>query len=287
MAGKWEVAQHMTERTGRRQANRYSILIERIFANHYEEGIEAFEFDRSELVDVANEEGVALPKNLGDIVYSFRYRAELPESVRRSLPEGWTWLIWPAGSSRYRFIATDRDVIIKPNTALPLIKIADSTPGIISKYSLTDEQALLAKLGYCRLLDVFTGITCYRLQSHLRTQVAEMGQVETDDVYIGIDKRGANYILPVQAKGKRDKLSIVQVAQDLAMSRKKFPDLLCRAISAQFMIDGSIALFSFESPVIGVIPTLVAERHYCLVPNDELTPADLLLYSQRPDEPTL
>jgi hypothetical protein len=178
-------------------------------------------------------------------------------------------------------------VVIKPNAALPLIKIADSTPGIISKYSLTDEQALLAKLGYCRLLDVFTGITCYRLQSHLRTQVAEMGQVETDDVYIGIDKRGANYILPVQAKGKRDKLSIVQVAQDLAMSRKKFPGLLCRAISAQFLIDGSIALFSFESPAAGVIPTLVAERHYCLVPHDELTVDDLLLYSQRPDESTI
>jgi hypothetical protein len=75
----------MTERTDRRQANRYSILIERIFANHYEDGIGEFEFDRSELVDVANEEGVALPKNLGDIVYSFRYRAELPESVRRKL----------------------------------------------------------------------------------------------------------------------------------------------------------------------------------------------------------
>ncbi|CAN5857284.1 hypothetical protein BH24CHL4_BH24CHL4_00050 [soil metagenome] len=277
----------MTPQQGLLRGNRYSILIERIFANHYREGIEEFIFDRSELVDVAQQEGIALPKNLGDIVYSFRYRAELPESVRSRLPEGWTWLIWPAGSSRYKFIATDRDVVITPNTALPLIKIADSTPGIISKYSLTDEQALLAKLGYCRLLDVFTGITCYRLQSHLRTQVADMGQVETDDVYIGIDKRGANYILPVQAKGKRDKLSIVQVAQDLAMSQKKFPDLLCRAISAQFMLDGSIALFSFENALSGPVPTLIAERHYCLVPHEHLTADDLQVYAERPDEPTI
>jgi len=165
----------MMPQADQQRGNRYSILIERIFANHYSEGIEEFVFDRSELVEVAHQEGIALPKNLGDIVYSFRYRAELPESVRRRLPEGQSWLIWPAGASRYRFIATDRDVVIKPNTALPLIKIADSTPGIISKYSLTEEQALLAKLGYCRLLDVFTGITCYRLQSHLRTQVAGAG----------------------------------------------------------------------------------------------------------------
>ncbi len=200
----------MTPQRGKQRKNRYSALIEQIFANHYSEGIQEFVFDRSELNEVAHHLEIPLPKNLGDIVYSFRYRAELPESVMKRLPEGWTWLIWPAGPSRYKFIATDRDVVIKPNPAIPLIKIADSTPGVISKYSLTDEQALLAKLGYCRLLDVFTGITCYRLQSHLRTQVADMGQVETDDVYIGVDKRGANFVLPVQAKGKRDKLSIVR-----------------------------------------------------------------------------
>ncbi len=71
------------------------------------------------------------------------------------------------------------------------------------------------------------------------------------------------------------------------MSQKKFPGLLCRAISAQFMIDGSIALFSFENPLTGTIPTIVAERHYCLVPHEELTDKDLQVYNQRPDEPTI
>ena len=54
---------------------------------------------------------------------------------------------------------------------------------------MNDEQALLAKIRYNRLIDIFTGITCYSLQNHLRTTVPNIGQVEIDEIYIGIDKR--------------------------------------------------------------------------------------------------
>lgn len=90
------------------------------------------------------------------------------------------------------------------------IKVPDATPGIIAKYALNDEQALLAKVRYNRLLDIFTGVTCYSLQNHLRTTVPNMGQIETDELYVGVDKRGVHYVLPVQAKGGKDKLGIVQ-----------------------------------------------------------------------------
>ena len=69
------------------------------------------------------------------------------------------------------------------------IKIPDSTPGVIAKYVLSDEQALLARVRYNRLVDIFTGITCYSLQNHLRTTVRSIGQVEIDEIYVGIDKR--------------------------------------------------------------------------------------------------
>ena len=81
----------------------------------------------------------------------------------------------------------------------------------------------LTKLRYNRLIDIFTGVTCYSLQNHLRSSVAEIGQVETDEICVGIDKRGAHYVFPVQAKGGRDLLSIVQIEQDVALSAGKFP----------------------------------------------------------------
>ncbi len=87
---------------------------------------------------------------------------------------------------------------------------------MIARYALSDEQALLAKIRYNRLIDLFTGLTCYSLQNHLRTAVKNVGQVETDEIYVGLDKRGAHFILPVQAKGKREKIGIVQIEQDIA-----------------------------------------------------------------------
>lgn len=161
-------------------------------------------------------------------------------------------------------------------------KVPDATPGIVALYSFDDEQALLAKLRYNRLIDIFTGLTCYSLQNHLRTTVPNMGQVETDEIYVGVDKRGAHYVLPVQAKGGTDKHNVVQIEQDFALCAVKFPTLICRAIGAQFMEDNLIAMFEFETGEGGV--TLRAEKHYRLVPIDELTEDDLKNYRDRPVE---
>ena len=155
-------------------------------------------------------------------------------------------------------------------------KIPESTPGIISMYALDDEQALLAKVRYNRLIDIFTRIACYSLQSHLRTFVPKLGQVETDEVYIGVDRGGVHYVFPVQAKGGKDRLSIVQVKQDIGVCREKFPALVCRPIGAQFAADNVIVLFEFVED--GDEVRIASEKHYRLVSPNELTLADLEKY---------
>lgn len=158
-------------------------------------------------------------------------------------------------------------------------KVPDSTPGVISMYALNDEQALLAKLRYNRLIDIFTGVACYSLQSHLRTTVPQLGQVETDEIYIGVDKRGAHYVFPVQAKGGNDVLSVVQIEQDIAVCADKFASLICRPIGAQFMEQDLIALFEFEQGKEGI--SITSEKHYRLVPGEEVTLDDLKTYRGR------
>lgn len=58
-----------------------------------------------------------------------------------------------------------------PTNMMMETKIPNATPAIIAMYALSDEQALLAKVRYNRLVAVFTGVTCYSLQSHLRTAI--------------------------------------------------------------------------------------------------------------------
>ncbi|MEZ4865962.1 MAG: hypothetical protein R3C14_31900 [Caldilineaceae bacterium] len=258
--------------------NRYTQIIERIFFQHYQPGDTEVSFERSEINEAAIALGLKQISNVGDAVYSFRFRIDLPDRIKRTAPHGLEWIIRQAGISRYKFVLT-KFVNITPTDGLVVTKIPEATPGIIAKYALDDEQALLAKLRYNRLVDIFTGITCYSLQNHLRTTVPDLGQVETDEIYIGVDSRGAHYVLPVQAKGGRDKLGVVQIEQDVAMCESKFSNLICRPLAAQFMDDDIIALFEFEYTTDGI--AISAERHYKLVAPSELSADELARYVQR------
>lgn len=261
--------------------NRYSQIIERIFLSGYREGDAEVCFNRADIESTANELGVTLPKNLGDLIYSFRYRALLPSVVQRTAPLDRMWIILPAGTAKYCFRLV-RALAITPNHMLIETKVPDATPGIVAKYSFNDEQALLARLRYNRLIDIFTGVTCYSLQNHLRTTVPEFGQVETDELYVGVDRRGAHHIFPVQAKGGTDRLGIVQIIQDFGLCRHRFPDLVCRPIAAQFLTYSTIALFEFAEIDDGI--GIAAEKHYRLVPPDEVSRSDLEQYQTRPLE---
>src|SRR2546426_3394516 len=211
-------------------------------------------------------------------ILSFRYRKALPESIKSKAPEGQAWIIRGIGRGKYRFaLVADKPVV--PNESMTATKVPDSTPGVVAKYALSDEQALLAKVRYNRLVDIFTGVTCYSLQNHLRTTAPEIGQVETDEIYVGVDKKGAHYVFPIQAKAGNERISIVQIEQDLAVCGHKFPSLVCRPLAAQFMADDVIAMFEFEEGGGGL--GIGSEKHYKLVPPEEVTESDLETYRTR------
>src|SRR5205809_3475513 len=89
-------------------------------------------------------------------------------------------------------------------------------------------------------------------------------------------RRVAIFSIPVQAKGGKDRMSVVQIEQDIAVCAAKFKDAICRPLGAQFMQPDLIALFEFETTSDGV--RVRTERHYHLVPPEELTDEDLRLY---------
>lgn len=247
--------------------NRYKAIIERIFFDRYTKGATEIVWDRTEIESAADRLGIALPKNLGDVVYAIRYRTPLPESVLATQPEGMEWIIEGVARSRYAFRLVKLNRIV-PREELATIKVPDATPEIIASYALNDEQALLAIVRYNRLIDIFLGLTTYSLQNHLRTTLKAGSQIEIDEIYVGLDRRGCHYVVPVQAKGGSDQISVVQTRQDIRCCAEKFPGIACRAVSAQFMGNDRIAMF--ELTVEDDEVKVVEERHYRLVPADEL-----------------
>lgn len=63
------------------------------------------------------------------------------------------------------------------------------------------------------------------------------------------------------------------------MCGEKFPELICRPVAAQFMDADLIALFAFEEGRNGI--GISMERHYRLVPRDQMTSEDVRSYQQR------
>lgn len=260
--------------------NRYSQMVEDIFLEKYKKGSSRVEFERTDFEMAAKNRDIDLPKNLGDIIYSFKFRTPLPQTIIDKAPMGKEWVIKNEGKAKYAFVAMKASRII-PDELLFEIKILDSTPGIVAKYALGDEQALLAKLRYNRIIDIFTGVACYSLQSHLRTTVPSIGQVETDEIYVGVDKNGKHYIFPIQAKGGKDELGVVQIEQDILLCMHKYPSLICRSIAAQFMLSDVIAIFEF-----GLIDNeikKIAEKHYKLVSSDNISKKEIEEYKSMTD----
>lgn len=266
-----------------KKENRYKRLLEHIFFDKgfggYKKGDTEIEFEREDLERAAKIFKIKLPKNQGDVIYSQRYRTSLPGQIGATQPTGMEWIIEGIGRSRYKFCLVPINRIV-PNPALKAIKVPDATPEIIGAYALNDEQALLARVRYNRLVDLFLGVTAYSLQSHMRTTVKGIGQIEIDEVYVALDRRGVQYVIPVQAKGGKDQLAVVQTRQDLACCAEKFPALICRSVSAQLieMDDKNKKIAMFELAVEEDRVVIVEEKHYRLVPSAEISSDELRTY---------
>lgn len=255
---------------------KYDDIIKTIFFDQYADGVTSIRFEREELAQKAQQLGFTVPKNLGDIVYTYKYRKSLPEEIIQTAPDGYYWRIKNIGIAQHEFVLTQGSEFVAPDTMMATIKIPDATPSIVRKYSISDEQALLAIVRYNRLVDIFLGITCYSLQNHLRTTVTGIGQVETDEIYVGVDKAGQQFIIPVQAKVGTDKLGISQIEQDLALCAEKYPDLICRSIACQFVAHDTVAMFEFTMEDERIVK--VNERHYKIVDAAQIRTADLHAY---------
>jgi len=262
--------------------SKYDNIIERVFFNNYSCNTAVVSFNRDELVQACKDLGITRIKNLGDIPYSYRFRKELPNSIKEKCPNNSEWIIIGKGIGSYEFRLASPGKI-EPTSNRQRIKVPDSTPEIVKRYAPgTDEQALLTKVRYNRLVDLFSGLTCYSIQNHLRTTIKDVGQIEIDEVYLGINRKGTHFIIPCQAKSPGDRFGIVQVMQDIEFCRARYPNAICKPIALQFLSESDVAILELtveESDNIFHL-SIVDERHYKLVTKDGITEKEILAMSE-------
>lgn len=258
--------------------------IEEVFRKNYKTGAIKVEVLASELDAAGAKHGVA---NHYDIVYYYRHRAKaIPPFLAQKCPAGHHWVIRSVKKGTYQFEATPdtHQASFLPRTDMVETKVLNATPEIIAKWAKGDEQAALAIVRYNRLIDVFTGITAYSLQNHLKTEAEGLGLVEVDELYLGVDSEGRHYAIPVEAKSKNESLSGLQMSQSMGLCRKLFPELKVRSIGVKLTKrEGKgkdtytvVAMLEFavdpETNTLGVR----AEKHYRLASRGELSAEELI-----------
>lgn len=263
--------------------SKYSEIIKDVFFTKYKKGATVVSFNREDLVVSCEKLGYTRIKNLGDIPYSFRFRRELPTEIKNTISANEEWVIVGAGIAKYEFRLA-APAKISPSTNRQLIKIPDATPEILKLYAPgTDEQALLTKVRYNKLIDMFLGLACYSVQNHYRTTVKGIGQIEVDEIYVGINKRGTHFVIPCQAKSIGDRFGIVQVLQDIELCRQRYPMAICRPIAVQFITNNEVAILelsvSNDNSVLKL--AVVDEKHYSLVPQDQISITELTQLKNR------
>lgn len=260
--------------------SKYDDIIATVFKKNHKKNAISIPFTRDELADACDSLKFPRIKNLGDIPYSYRFRKELPDAIKATAPPDSEWIILGSGVGLYSFRLASPAKIAPASNRLR-VKIPDATPEIVKKYAPgTDEQALLTKVRYNRLVDVFTGLTCYSIQNHLRTTVDKIGQIEIDEIYLGVSKKGAHYVIPCQAKSPGDRFGIVQVMQDIEFCKQRYPNAICKPIALQFLGETEVAILELavqcELEVYKL--SVVDERHYQLTTKDGIADSDITAY---------
>lgn len=252
------------------KANRYKAILARIFLARFTGEQRIVPFERPDLVTANSELGFPSIKNLGDIIYSYRFRGVVPDEIAATAPDGLEWSLEIVGRANYAFRLFPR-VDLSPRAGRAPVLVPDSTPEIIRAYRLGDEQARLATIRYNRLIDLFLGMNTWSAQNHLRTTLQNGAQIEIDELYLGLDAAGTRYAIPVQAKGGLDMLSPVQARQDIDWCIQSMPDARCRSISAYFVSDHEVIMFELEMRSDRAIEIL-SEARFKLVSQDEFRP---------------
>lgn len=269
----------------------YADVITRVFKKRYTKDIRRFEFSRKDLEQTMRDMGLEIAgdektvaKNIGDIIYSFRFRRNFPDAILKTAPTGKLWIILGCGDARYEFrLITEPKIAM--DDSLQVSRIHDATPEIVRRFSLGDEQAALARIRYNRLVDLFCRCVAFSLQNHLRTKVDGIGQIEIDELYVGANRQGEHFVIPLQAKTAKDRIGVSQLLQDLEYCRTVHPDFRPRALAAHMVkrtIDGLetevIAMFEFACQLTDndVIINKLNERHFALLPSERITKQDFV-----------
>lgn len=217
-----------------------------IFKKYYKESDTLVRFTLDDVRSAAIDLNIKV-RNPSDVIYRMRSRTELPKEIT---DKGF-YILRQVERGVYQL-----EIGASPIIPLPIGEITetiDQTPLPVRRLlpeniAEIDEQGLLTLIHYCNLLSHFTGLQVFRLKSHVRKGVRQIGQVEVDEVDVGValDITETPIVFPIEAKAAPDALNWTQVSAQVAFAKQVFPGHTVRPIAVKVDYDALIHILEFN-----------------------------------------
>jgi hypothetical protein len=207
-----------------------------------------------------------------DFKYNSKGRGGLDAAIVETAPVGMEWRIVSISKGNYVFRLSPAGSNIFELNSMKPVPILDCAPAIVERYALTDEQALLARIRYNSLIGIFSGKVVYSLQTHWTTSdPGGSGQIEVDEIYIGLGEDGRHFSIPVEAKrrGKSEKITSDQILSNYRLCLSKMPETNVLPLAAKQIDEHTVALLEFNVELTTETVSLKREIHYIFSRNPE------------------
>ncbi len=209
-------------------------------------------------------------RNFPDLTYNLRSRSPLPPEI---IEAGFT-TIAIRGKGKYALVTAEDKVEVPSGTEVLEVSTT-AVPKAIRDILRTDEQSILSAMRYLDLVSDFIGTKAYHLQGHLRTSGGFGQQVEADDVWVAVKPGKTRLILPIEAKGPRERIGRHQMMSTVDAVLKKIPGFPVVPLAAQLEESGLLVLIEFSyrtagDRIVEIAP--VAFKRYRLKPKLPLWP---------------
>lgn len=247
----------------------YVPVLLRIFEERHKEGDQVVDFTLDDVRAAAAALGI-VGRNPADVIYRMRSRTKLPAAI---LDRGF-YILRTTGRGKYRLEIGENTIFDLPDDEI--MEAPDLTPLPVRRLlpldiADIDEQGLLTMMGYCEILDRFTGLRISRLRSHVRKSVASIGQAELDEIDVGVahqdDERPV--IFPVEAKAVEEAVNRVQIAQMVAFCQEFFGGYEVRPLAVKLDYDGVIQCLEFNAETAPAKLDIVKSAKYRLIMSPE------------------
>ena len=226
----------------------YVPVITKIFRERYRKGAASVIFSLDDVRNACDALGVS-SRNPADVIYRMRSRTVLPAEI---LDLGFH-VLRPIGRGQYSFEKATSTIFEPPFTE-PITTV-DLCPMPVRRLlpisvAEMDEQAILTVASYCRILDHFTGMTIYRLRSHVRKSVPGVGQAELDAIDVGIARSDDDIpiVFPIEAKALADALNRVQIFNMVQYAGYYYPELTIRPMAIKVDEASVLHVVEFNVP---------------------------------------